>query len=404
MRAYLRVTALAIVCLGGASAPLRAQSDPDPSEAARFRFHALRFTPSIAVTNVGFDNNVFNDAENPKRDNTAAVGPAVDLWLKMGRSRLSGKTSGQYLYFKEYDNQRSWNTLNSGRWDFLFTHVTPFVAGSLADVADRPGYEIDTRARHKDTMAGFGTGVRFSPKTEVVLSGQHTTTVYDQNQFYDGVDLSTVLNRQSDAERIDLRVRLTPLTTFVVRTEAAQDRFDTEAIRNLDSVRVMPGFELRPEALIAGEAFVGVRHFKTLSSDVTDFTGLVAAVKTTYTARATRIGLKVSRDLEYSYQVEQPYYALTDTGLDVTERVTTTWDLVGRTSWQSLAYRNIATSTLPERTDHSWQAGGGVGYRLGQTFRIGLDANYYKRQVNDIAARNYKGLRVGASVSYGLPQ
>lgn len=404
MRVHLRVVALAALCLGGASARLHAQSDGDPAEAARFQVGPLRFTPSIAVTNVGFDNNVFNEADDPKRDNTAAVGPAVDLWLKMGRSRLTGKASGQYLYFKEYDNQRSWNTATSGRWDLSLSRLTPFISGSLIDTADRPGYEIDARARHKDTTVGLGTGLRLSAKTELVFSGQRADTKYEDNQVYEGVDLSTVLNRQSDTENLDLRVRLTPLTTFVVKTEAMQDRFDTDVTRNLDSLRVMPGFELRPQALISGEAFVGVAHFNTLSEGLTDFTGIVAAVKTAYTVRATRIGLRVSRDLEYSYQVEQPYYALTDTGIDVTERVTSTWDLVGRAAWQSLAYRNVATSTLPERTDHSWQAGGGLGYRFGETLRLGLDANYYRREVNDIDARNYEGLRVGASVSYGLPQ
>jgi len=137
---------------------------------------------------------------------------------------------------------------------------------------------------------------------------------------------------------------------------------------------------------------------------VPDYTGVVATVQTTYKVRATRVAIKFNRDLAYSYEIEQPYYALTDRSLEVTERVTSRWDVVGRVGFQTLAYRNVAASTLAERTDHSWQTGGGVGYRVGETLRLGFDANYYRRDAGANVARNYDGLRMGASVSYGLPQ
>jgi hypothetical protein len=36
--------------------------------------------------------------------------------------------------------------------------------------------------------------------------------------------------------------------------------------------------------------------------------------------------------------------------------------------------------------------------------RLGLDANYYRRESQALVFRNFEGLRVGASISYGLPQ
>src|SRR6187397_2990320 len=115
MSSRVRVCALVFVFLCSVVSVARAQDDADPAEAARFHFGALRFTPSMAVSNLGVDNNVFNEADNPKQDTTAAVGPAVSLWLRMGKSRLSGRLSGQYLYFNTYDSQRAWNTDHSGR-------------------------------------------------------------------------------------------------------------------------------------------------------------------------------------------------------------------------------------------------------------------------------------------------
>jgi hypothetical protein len=399
-----RIIACSVACVAGAAGAARAQ-DGDPAETARFQLGSLRFTPSILVSNIGVDSNVYNETENPKSDKTAAVGPAADLWLDMGRTRLSGRLSGQYLYYAEYENQRSWNSAHNLRYDVALSRLTPYVAGSYADTRERPGYEIDARARRLDTSGTAGTGVRLSGKTELVLSYRRGLLDYADDQFFDGVELSQVLNRQTNTANANLRVRLTPLTTFVVRTEMVQERFDTETIRDANSFAVVPGFELRPQALISGEAFVGVRRFATLSDQAPDYTGIVAAVKTAYTVRATKFGVRVGRDISYSYEVEQPYYTLTDLGLEVTERVTSVWDIVGRTAWQRLAYKTVTTSpNQTPRTDHGWQVGGGAGYRFGQTLRLGVDANYYQRESIEVDTRNYEGLRMGLSISYGLPQ
>ena len=276
--------------------------------------------------------------------------------------------------------------------------------GWYIDTKERPGYEIDLRARRTDQSYGFGTAFRFSAKTALDTGVKRLFSRYDENQTYDGVELAQPLNHRSDTEALNLRFKLTPLTTFVVRNQAVQDRFDYESVRDTDSYSVMPGFELRPGALISGEAFVGVRHFSTISSALPDYTGIVASVKTQYTVRATRVGLHVLRDLSYSYLDATPYYALTDFGFDVTQRITYNWDVVARSSWQSMDYQALAGSSVAPPQDQSWSAGGGVGYRIGHTLRVGFDANYYRRDSQVSAGRDYDGLRAGASISYGLPQ
>jgi len=365
----------------------------------------LRFTPSIVLSNLGVDNNVFNEAADPKQDTTAAVGPAVNLWLKMGKSRLSGKLSGQYLYYKEYENQRAWNTVNDGQWELPLSRIKPYVNGAWSDVKDRPGYEIDSRVRLKEQRAGVGTGLRLSGKTELRGGFQRGQFHYDDQDLVVGDQIARGLDRRTDTEVLDLKVRLTPLTTFVTQSTATQERFDNQVYRDANTIAVLPGFEFKPEALISGSAFVGVKRFSSLNHQVQDFTGVVANVGAKYIVRSTQFDVRVARDLAFSYQVLQPYYALTDTGLTVTQRITYKWDVIGRTSWQSLAYRNVTSAIdLNERTDHSWQLGTGVGYRVGDTFRIGVDANYYRRDAPEAEYRNYDGLRIGASFSYGLPQ
>lgn len=404
MRVTARSVAFAVLCLVVLPFRAGAQTELDPSETARFRLGVLRFTPSIRVSNVGFDNNVFNDAEDPKRDTTAAVGPGVDLWLKMGKSRLSGKTSGQYLYFDKYDNQRSWNTNVEGRWDLPLSRIAPFVRGRRNNTKDRPGYEIDSRVRLIQQEGGVGTSVRLSGKTSVVVEGARTRQRFNDKDPFLGDRIAQALDRDSDLESVQFRVQLTPLTTFVVLGEALQDRFRYSPERDAHSIRLSPGFDLRTGALISGKVSLGVRRFDGLAAQMPDYTGFVSNVSVSYVRRATKVDFNVSRDLLYSYEVAQPYYAQLDTGLVVTQRVTSRWDIVGRGGRQSLAYQNLTTAPLPDRIDRLWQAGAGIGFRFAESLRVGLDANYYQRDAADPALRNYEGLRVGASFSYGLNQ
>jgi hypothetical protein len=110
MKLNLRALALAFACLGVAAAASAQDTEAPPPDPGRFRFGPIRFTPSIELTSVGRDSNVFNEADNARGDTTAAFGPTVQLWMNPGSTRLTGKFSGQYLYFKEYATHRASNS------------------------------------------------------------------------------------------------------------------------------------------------------------------------------------------------------------------------------------------------------------------------------------------------------
>jgi hypothetical protein len=402
----LRLVFACLIMVAAAASRASAQEPPAPAEEGRFRLGPLRFTPSIALTNLGVDDNVFNDDLDPKQDTTAAVGPAVKLWMHVGKSLLTGQVSAQYLYFRRYDNQRTWNTTDELKWEFPLGRLTPFIAGSYMNTKERPGFEIDSRAHQRADAVRLGTSVRLSGVTSLVLTGTRTTTAFDEGETFLGADLARALNGTSQTEAAQLRFNLTPLTTLVVGGEALQDRFKFDPIRNANSIRVLPGFELKPSALISGKVLVGFRRFDALSRAVPDYTGLAAAVDATYVAGSTRFAVRVARDLSFSFEETDPYYALTDMGLVITERVTRVWDLVARGGRQTLDYKRLTsvTTALSPLSYVIRQYGGGLGYRVGQTLRLGFDAVYYRRNSSQIAQRDFKGLRYGASISYGLAQ
>ena len=400
------VRALALACaLSSIAAPAAAQTIEDPYETARFRFGPIRFTPAIEITSVGHDSNVFNEAENPKSDTTAAFGPTVQLWMRPGATRLTARLGGQYLYFKEFKDQRAWNTRNEAKWEVPLARLTPYVEGTYVNSQERQGYEIDARARRHDDSFGFGSGLRLSGKSEVVVGFKRTNIEYASDESFLGTVLADGLNRREDVTRVQFRYAMTPLTTFVVNTDVARDRFELTSLRDTDSIKVMPGFDIKPMALISGRVFVGYRQFEPLSAAVPDYRGLAAEVDATYVRGSTRFEAKVNRDLAFSYEALRPYYQLLDTGLTVTQRVTQAWEVVGRGSRQALSYRQVAGLGAPDAgTDRGYVVGGGVGYRVGEVLRIGGDANYYTRRAEVEGRRDYEGLRVFGSIMYGIRQ
>lgn len=393
---------VAAVCVGvGLACPASAQDVHEPEDLARFRWGPIRFTPAIALTNIGVDTNVFNEFDDPKQDFTIAFGPKVDYWVRLGRARLAGRSSVDYNFFQEYDSQRFWDTGNELKLSVPLNRLVPFVSGAYSSTRQRPGYEIDARAKRTQGTARAGVDLRLGARTTVTLAALMQQQDYEADEVFLGADLRRALNNDSDGLELTVARQLTPLTTFVVAAEQRRDRFEYSHERDADALRVVTGFDFKPFALISGSIRVGWRDFRTIDAIVPDYAGLVASGELAYALRATKFGVRLRRDIEYSYQQFQPYYLLTDLNLEVTQRITTTWDVVGRIGRQMLDYRAVALDAGVARTDRAWRQGGGVGYRLGEVVRLGFDVDRYER-ASDIVQRTYDAWRIGGSVTYGI--
>jgi hypothetical protein len=399
MRA-LFVSALTCALLAWA-VPARAQDTMSPEDTGRFRLGPLRVTPTVQVTNFGVDTNVFNEFEDPKEDVTAAIGPAVDFWMRFGRARVSGKAGLDYNYFNEYESQRYVGTTSAMRVSLPLARFSPFVEGGYTSTRQRPGYEIDVRAERTLGEARAGADLRLGPRTLLTIAGGWQQYRFASEEQFLGTQLSEALDNDSRRAEVTIARQLTPLTSFIVTTEQRQDRFLYSPVRDTDAFKIVSGFDLKPVALISGNIRVGWRQFETLDGVVPDYRGFIAAGELAYALRATRFEFRVRRDIEYSFQEFQPYYLLTDLQLEVVQRVTGRWDVVGRAARQSLDYRVVALAAGNGRLDTGRRLGGGVGYRLGEHVRLGLDVNR-DRRTSDVALRKYDAWRVGGSLTYGI--
>lgn len=393
-----RILTLAFSLLLALPAAARAQAVSDPGEEARLRLGPLGVTPKIALRNIGFDTNIFNAAGEAERDFTTTLATGADSWLRVGRMYMSGKTSVDWVYFQKNSSQRSVNLSQEGRVDFDLLRLVPRAGGGVVNTRQRPNDEFDLRIHQRQMTMFGGVMVPLGVKGNLDLEYKQQDFDYSIGRFGDAL-VATALNRESRTTAGAASIELTPLTAFTVRADRRLDRFDFTPARNSNSYRVMPGVEFQPSAVISGSAFVGYREFHTLSDETPDFSGVVAQVRLKYVALDMfRVVGDVSRDVEYSLDLDESFFVSTAAGIEVTQAVGLYWDVVGRVRRHSLAYR--PTAGQDGRQDRAWQTGVGLGRRLGEQMRVGFDVDYVRRD-SPLPSRAFDGFRVGGSVTYG---
>jgi hypothetical protein len=379
----------------------RAQGQvPEAVETMPIHVGPLGLRPSLSITNVGTDSNVFNDANHPQEDFTATIVPRLVARVRGGRLLLSYGSAADMVYFKKFTSERSLNATTDARLDGNFGRLQPYLSAGWVDTKDRLNSEVDVRTpRTQRTLAG-GVRLLVASRTAVVVSARRFNLDFDEGAQFKGVDLARTLNSRSDAVDAAVQLLLTPLTTFSMTTSFQRDRFSAAPERDSDTLRLVPALQFDPTSLIRGNLAVGYRRFRPLTPDLPDYSGVLVQAGVGYTLLArTRFDLDVTRDVQYSFEDLEPYYLSTGSRITVTHQLVGPLDLQGFGGHQSLAYRRRQVPD-DERRDAVDTFGGGAGYRLRDSLRLGVTWETNRRR-SALDERRYERQRLYASLTYG---
>ncbi len=390
-----------MVLVTGVEARAQVAPPPDPLESMAFRMGPLGISPALAISDVGVDSNIFNESGSPREDFTATVTPQLTARLRAGRVLLTGFNSTGFVYYLDFADERSINYLVNGRADFDAGRFQPFVAADLLDTHERLNQEIDVRAGRMSRTGSAGLKVLAGPRTAFVVSGRWHDFQFESGETFEGVPLSTSLNRQVATYEASIDYALTPLTTFNVTTAWQEDRFDQSPERDASAFSIVPALNFDPIALVQGTVAFGYKRFEPRSADLPSFSGLVFRTGVTYTLlERTQFELRGARDVQYSFETLEPYYIGSGARLQITHRLTGPFDLQAAAGRDRLSYRNV-DSSLSERVDRVDLFSAGVGYRLAEGVRLGVNWEYTRR-LSDRLDRRYDRRRIVASMLYGL--
>jgi hypothetical protein len=399
MKRTVFLTCLAWLCAGPA---LAQTSTPPPPGARSLELGPLSMRPRLDVREIGIDDNVFNDPDNPQSDFTAVIAPRLEATLRLGWTRLITATAVEFVYFKDFVDERSVNRAVEGRFEVGEGILRPFVLGSALDTNERPNAEIDARAGRRQLAYGGGLDVALTSRTMMTTLARRSTVDFDEGVRYRGVELSRTLDSQIDLFEGGLRVAITPLTTWMVTGGVQQERFERDPLRDSDRLRFVTGLQFSPSALISGNASVGYQRFTPQSELLAEYQGLIAQVGLTYAVESTRLEGQVERDVRYSFEELQPYYVVTNLRLVVTERIAGPVDVQGTIGRHLMAYRELGGSADVARRDKALVYGGGLGYRVGATARLGVNLEWTRRRSDTREDRHYDRRRLYGTLSYGF--
>jgi hypothetical protein len=372
----------------------------DPVAEAPVRFGILAFDPRLGLTDFGWDTNVFNSNTNAQRDFTFTLVPGTAMYLRTGRGLFTADGQLELVYFSQFESERSVNSDVFGQYEFRFNRMRPYASASWLDTRQRPGYEIDARARHYERDYHAGTDIRVGSKGTMRVDVRNLDYTFAGDAVFNGRALRQELNRRLRAAEIAWRQQLTVLTTWVTRMSRETERFEFENDRDSGSLRVSTGVELGRLALIRGTAFVGYRALEPAKAGILPgFSGVTADIDVAYTAPTqTRLSAAVDRDIQYSYDSATPYYLQTGWTVTLTQRIIGRWDAELSGGRDRLSYQALRLSD--RRTDHVNRYGGSVGYTIGQELRMAFAVQSYYRS-SDLLGRQYESIHAGISVTYG---
>ncbi len=404
MRALTCIGVLTILCFDPTISYAQTGPGSDPLETMPFRFGLLGVNPTLAITNFGVDDNIFDDSTDPKSDFTMTVTPRLQARLRSGNLLFSGSAASGLVYYQKFDDQRSVDYATDGRMDVDLGWLRPYALGSFLDTRERLNVEIDARAPRTQTTVAVGTNMTLSPRTGLVFALRRAGLDFAEGDTFEGVPLATALNSTTNTVEGGIEFFLTPLTTLSVTASGQTDRFDSSPERNADTLRILPSIRMEAPAIIQGSLAVGYRRFSALDPDTPDYSGLVVQGSLTHTfGEWTKIDLALSRDVQYSFEETEPYYLSTGFRVVLTQQLQEAVDVRGTMGRDRLDYREEATSGVPNdtRTDRATVLGGGMGYRLQPNLRVGVDVEFAKRS-SDRPDRRYDRTRVFASMTYGF--
>jgi hypothetical protein len=392
---------VAALLLGGGAAA--AQDPPrDPVDDATVRIGPVGLTPTFVIRDIGRDNNVFNEAENPKSDFTATFSPKLDLLVHPGRLLLGFTTSTDYVYFQKYTSERGTSYGSSVRADLEFGPVRPFVAAGWNNAKNRVNREIDVRARHQDDSYSAGVRVQIFEGLFATASVRQAHTVFDEdNPEFRGVELSTTLNDKTRSIEAGGGVAVTPLTTIQVTVARQEDRFDLSPDRDADTLRISPTVTFSPLAILSGTATLGYRQFKPKSPTIASFEGFVSGLSLSTTVlERNRFEVSFSRDLQYSAEETAPVYLETGVQGSWSWQVAAGLDVRVNGGRSRLNYRS-PTLTAATDDDIAINYGASVGYHVREHLRVAVNADWSERTSERGADRTYQNRRIYASLTWG---
>src|SRR5262249_7655177 len=147
--------------------------------------------------------------------------------------------------------------------------------------------EIDERADRRVKSYSASVAVHILTDTSIDVSAKRDETEFEEDETFNGVNLSAELNRIVSTFGIGVTRKLTAFTTLSLDARRQQDRFPIDPLRDMDSMHATATVRFAPLALIGGTFAVAYSDFSPRSETVPAYSGVTFNGELAYIPRDT---------------------------------------------------------------------------------------------------------------------
>jgi putative beta-barrel porin BBP2 len=378
-----------------------------PSESAQIEFGPVSLYPSLVVADAGKDSNVFNDSRAPRQDYTFTIQSRALVVTRLGLNQLMFSTGSDYVWFRQYKQERSSNAAYALRFNFSASRFKPFIGAQDSHARTRPNPEIDARVRQLARQVTGGSAFDLTERTAITASAALDDSTYDTGQVFRGIDLSRTLNRKGRSYSGGISYAVTPLTTLVLAGKYVADLFPLSHLRDSKTYGFAPTLQFSPDAAIRGQVSAGMEVFKPNDAQFAEYKGAIydAMLNWSMFSNNTTFDVRGSRNVGYSYRVNDPYYLITGLRINVIQKFVGPFDLTAGAEREYLSYRWHRGVAEPSgsnpQNDTTDILTGGVGINMQRGFRLVLSVEKTRRHAGTDSTLNYQRTRLLSTITIG---
>jgi hypothetical protein len=375
-----------------------------PKEAAQLELGPVSVYPSLVIADAGKDSNVFDDGQSPRQDYTLTAQSRALAVTRLGLNDLMFLAGSDYVWFHQYQSQRSANSTYALRFNLSASRFKPFIGALRNHTRSRPNPEIDARVLRLEREALVGSNFELTERTAITATATVNDSSYEKGETFQGANLSA-LSRTGRAYSAGVRYAVTPLTTLVLAGNYAEDRFPKSHVRDSSTYGFVPVVEFAPEAAIRGSLAAGVEVFKPNDQRFAQYKGatFTSLLSWAIFSNMTSFDLRANRNVGYSYREDEPYYLITRARLNVTQKFVGPFELVGGAEREQLSYkwRQGVTALANPHTDITNIVNGGISITMQRGFKVLLSVEKTRRHSATDATLNFGRTRFLSTVTIG---
>jgi hypothetical protein len=376
-----------------------------PRERAQIEYGPVSLYPSLQVVDAGQDANVFDDNSNPQSDFTFTIASRALVVTRLGANELMFSTGSDYVWFKEFKQERSSNALYAMRFNFSASRFKPYIGASHMRTRARQVAEIETRARRLERNVVVGSNLDLTERTAIAVSASASDSTYATGETFRGVNLSDSLDRKERSYSGGVKYAITPLTSLLVQGTYSVSLFPGH-LRDAKAYTFAPLVEFSPDASIRGRFAAGIQRFKPDDPSLKEFTGLTYSGGVNWTLwNRTGFELQAQRNISYSYRDLEPYYLLTTARVAISQKFIGPIDLSAGVERQFLSYRFRRGQVAGVDFDPNEAArnlmSAGVGITLGGGFKMVISGERTVRKAPFDPLGSFTRTRLLSTVTVG---